>query len=292
MTRTTLAAIVIAGFVSGAPGPGTLAAADRPALAGRWTLNRNLSQFPRDIGFGMDLVTGPGSGSAGGGISGGGGSDLAAVASMRESEDDARRREMLVGEVSDPSPHLTIAQTDAAITITDERGRARTFHPDGREESQTIGQVPVTTVTRWEGTRLEVRYKVEQNRELRYTYSRTLDPPQLVVQVHFVERGDKDTVTRIYEPARPNEVMTRQEATPPAQPGAPANAAPPAQTPPTTWTPPQGAPPALPPPAGAARASDLGNPASQNQDRMPSSRASRSSASSSRTWARRPPPAA
>ena len=119
MTRRSMAAMVVAAIVFGAPGRGTLAAADRPSLAGRWTLNRDLSQFPREVGFGMDLVSGAGSGSdsrggsAGGGGRGrtGGGAELPAFVSVRESEDDAKRTEQLVDEVRNPSPHLTIVQT-------------------------------------------------------------------------------------------------------------------------------------------------------------------------------------
>ncbi len=199
MTRVRLAAIAGAAIVLFSAA--SALAADGPPLAGRWTLNRALSQFPRGLGFGMDLVSGPGS--TGGG--GRGGSEAASLAMFRETEEDARRRERLVDAVQNPSPHLTIAETATAITMTDDQGRSLTFHPDGKDETQAWDQVQVVTSTRWEGTRLVVRYKVEQNRELRYTFSRTDNPAQLVVQVQFVERGNRDTVTRVYEPTRPNE---------------------------------------------------------------------------------------
>jgi hypothetical protein len=233
-----MAVVVVAAILLGAPVRGTAAAADRLSLAGQWMLNRALSQFPREVGFGADMFSGPGSGSDTGDRSGGGGTGLpAAFASFRESPDDAKRREQLIEEVRTPSPYLTIAQTEAAATITDARGRSRTFHLDGREESQALDQVPVATTAKWDGTRLEVRYKVEQNRELRYTYSRTVDPPRLVVQVQFVERGGHDTVTRVYEPSKGPEPALPDRATLPEMPR------------------PMAAP--LP---GAARASELGTP--------------------------------
>ncbi len=46
-----------------------------------------------------------------------------------------------------------------------------------------------------------VLYKVAQGRDLRYTYARAQDSPQLVLDVQFVERGGGDRVRRIYEPA-------------------------------------------------------------------------------------------
>jgi hypothetical protein len=61
----------------------------------------------------------------------------------------------------------------------------------------------VATVSRWEGSRLIIRYKVEPGREVRYTVSRKSSPSQLVVQVELVERGGRDIAVRIYEPEGP-----------------------------------------------------------------------------------------
>ncbi len=245
MNRKTMAAVVLA-LAALAINRAAEAGSDRPSLTGRWTLNRQLSQFPSDLGFGMDLLGGSGSDSAGGGRGGASGGGGILAATFQESQEDARRREMLVEEARNPSPHLTIAQTDSVVTITDERGRSRTFHPNGKEEVQALAQeLPVTTTTRWDGTRLEIRYKVERYRELRYTYSRTVDPPQLVVQIRFVERGGHDAVTRVYEPTRANEPALPDRATAPAEAS-------------RTSAVPTGTPPA---PAGAAAGSDAGRAA-------------------------------
>ena len=209
--------MVVAAMVSGAPGHAAPAPADPPSLAGRWTLNRDLSQFPRDVGFGMDLASVAGAGSDSAGASGGRGRSQGGTPPLfRESADDAKRTKQLVDAVRNPSPHLTIVQTETTVTITDDRGRSLTFHPDGKQESQMLDQVPVATTTRWEGARLVVRYNVQQNRELRYTFSRSLEPSQLVVQVEFIERGGHDTVTRVYEPARADEPAVPDRAAPPA----------------------------------------------------------------------------
>jgi hypothetical protein len=250
MTRRTMAAMVIAGFVFAAAAALTInraaEAGDRPSLAGRWTLNRQMSQFPSDLGFGMDLMEGSGSDTGGGRGRASGGSGILA-ATFQESQDEARRRELLVEEAKNPSSHLTISQTETAVTVTDEGGRSRTFHPNGKQEVQALApELPVTTTTRWDGTRLEVRYKVERYRELLYTYSRTLDPPRLVVQIRFVERGGHDTVTRTYEPTSAHE------------PAVPARAPSPAEAPRTTTS---GAAAATPPaPATSAAGSDVGKP--------------------------------
>jgi hypothetical protein len=239
MARKSLAALAVAAVVFGVFAGGRPSAADRPGLAGRWTLNRSLSQFPRDVGFGMDLLPVAGAASNDAASGGGGGAASAAFLPVRESEEDARRMKLLVDLVRSPSPHLMIAETESAVTISDDSGRSLTFHPDGRQETQTLDQVPVTTTTRWDAAGLVVRYAVEQNRELRYTFSRKIDPPQLVVQVQFIERGGRGSITRVYEPARADEPAVPDRAAPPPPAPKPVPEAPP----------------------GSVRASDLGKPA-------------------------------
>lgn len=207
MTGYGVAPLLIVAMVGLSAGPAPSTPADGPGLTGRWTLNKSLSQIPPEVGFGMDLAAGAGASSDAGDRSGGGGGG-AAVANMvlfRESADDSKRRDQLVEDVRTPSTHLTIAQADTTVTIVADRGLPRTFHGDGRTESIALDDVSVMTTSKWDGARLEVRYRVEQNRELRYTYSRTADPPRLSVQVRFIERGDRLTATFVYEPAKPNE---------------------------------------------------------------------------------------
>ena len=56
MIRLSPMVLLLAAFVVTAPGRGAVAALEEPSLAGSWTLNRALSQFPREVGFGMDMV--------------------------------------------------------------------------------------------------------------------------------------------------------------------------------------------------------------------------------------------
>ena len=242
--RTFAAALLMAACVAGVSGQGKPAATAPVDLDGSWKLNRELSQFPSDLGFGMDVVGGgkttmtdPGRGGGGQSVSPG------LVANRPASREEAQNSRQLVDEVRNPPASLTIAQSGGAIVVTDERGRARTYYPDGREAFTPLDAAPVATVARWEAGRLIIRYKVEPGREVRYTVSRKATPPQLVIQAELLERGGRDNVVRIYEPATPAE---------------PAAAAPaPQQTPPVVPLPsqrPGTAPPAqAPPPAGAPR---------------------------------------
>lgn len=273
MNTRALRVLVVAILAAVTGGVVNITAFQGPSLAGRWSLNRAQSEFPRDLGFGMDVV------SAGGGDRSV--ADAAAPGTMRGnnprpvSEEQARNEQQLVAEVRNPPAFLAITQTDASITLTDERGRIRTFHPDGRDEFQQLDSGPMATVTRWDGPRLVVRYKVQSDRELRYTLSRASETGPLVVQVQFVERGGRDVVTRIYDPARPGDPAPAPPA--PAQPaaaplsgqGAAPTGAPPAAGPPRVYQPGQPFPPA---PSGQARpAAPAGAPGAAPPGMMPAS---------------------
>ena len=215
--RSSLAALFVAVMVVGIPRPASVWAQDAADFAGRWTLNRGLSEFPSEVGFGLDLLATGGpdaapTASGGRGRRGsGGGGGARPFAARPESLDDARRLQQLTDEVRNPSAHLTIVQTPNAVTFTDDRGRSRTFHPDVRgnkEEELQLDQAPVGVTAKREAGRLVVLYSVEQGRELRYTYSRVASPPQLIVDVQFIERGGGDKVRRVYEPAGATEPLT------------------------------------------------------------------------------------
>ena len=222
MTRS-LAAILAGTMVVGISRPAPVEAQDKEDLAGRWALNRELSQFPREIGFGVDWLSPTGSSQesttgGGRGRRGSGGGAAGVFPARTESADDAKRVQQLTAEVRKPSATLTVVETPTAVTITDDRGQSRTFHPDAKREILQLDGVPVGVTAKREAGRLVVVYSVEQDRELRYSYSRAASPPQLVVEVQFVERGGGDRVRRVYEPASaPTSTTETAPVQPPAQ---------------------------------------------------------------------------
>src|SRR5262245_46598068 len=108
--------------------PISLSAQNPMQLAGAWTLNRQLSQFPTDIGFSADFLgalgpgAGPVAGGRGGRRGGGGGSGnrggLGAPRIVHETEEESQRISTLTDEVRNPFEHLTIAVTPTDVTIT------------------------------------------------------------------------------------------------------------------------------------------------------------------------------
>lgn len=252
MSRSCKAAALVcsAALMAIVPTPG--AAQDAPSLAGRWTLNRELSGFPRDIGFNPDWIGKAGAvgtesatgGSPGGGPGGPPTGGRTAYPVSRVSREDAMLTGQLTDEAREPAATLVITEAADSVTIAADKGAARTFRTNGRDQVQQLGEVTVATIATREAGRLVVRYKVDPTREVRYTYSRTASPAQLVVEAQFLERGKGGSVKRVYEPDQGT--STPAAATRPGATPAPSQAAPP--------RPPAGPPPATPAaPSGAER---------------------------------------
>lgn len=211
MPRLKTFLFVILGLGLACPAP--LAAQKLSDFAGAWTLNRQLSQFPSEIGFSADFLGAPGpdgtsqGGRAGRGRGGAGGGNrdggFRGPRIQRESQEDAQRVLLLTDEVRMPFDHLTITQTAEAITITPDREPARTFHVGGKDEEVSLGRVMATVNTSFDAGRLVVLYMAETGRQLRYAYSLNASPKQLIVDVEFIERGGGDKVRRVYEPTPP-----------------------------------------------------------------------------------------
>ena len=202
-------------------------------LAGSWTLNRQLSQFPKEIGFSASLVTtAPGE------------------RIQAETQEDAQRVRFLADEVRLPPDRLAITVTPAIVTITPDPGAPRTVQPGRRDESVRIGPVTVVTNAFWEGSRLEIVYRAQTGRLLRYMYSVSQNPVQLIVDVEFVEgNGGGDRVRRIYERMSPGDAAVSAQSS--STPGAPASA-PSAPAAPRGAASPPGTSPASPAPASSA----------------------------------------
>jgi hypothetical protein len=231
MTRVVALACFVSAAAAAAAGvrSGVAARAQTaPALDGVWTLNRSLSEFPREMGFDVDWISsstgaqgagasGTGRGRRGSSSSGGGSGPFSM---RRESYEDARRVQLVTAEARNPPARLIIVDAPAAVTITNELGQSRTLHPDGKEQSTEVEGVPISVTTKRDADRLVVVYHVEQGRDVRYTYSRSVSPPQLIVDVQFVEHGQGDKARRVYQPGTETDpVAPRPAAAAPASPG-------------------------------------------------------------------------
>jgi len=207
-------------------------------LAGVWTLNRSQSELPPEIGFNVNWVPpsgaggqpaggggggatgGGGRGRRGGGGSGGGGrGSNAPVFVPRESSEDARRAQLLTGDARNPAVRLMIVDTPAAVTITNELGQSRTVHPTGKQETIEIQGILFSVTTTRDGDRFVIDYRVDRDREVRYTYAHTDTPSQLVVELRFLEHGNGDKAKLIYEPGVVTETAAPAGTRAPSAPG-------------------------------------------------------------------------
>src|ERR1051325_9616725 len=150
--------------------------AQNPAdLNGSWRLNRNLSQFPQEIGFAasfIPVVPDTGGGGSGGSGSGGGGrrrggsrgggpgnrdpGRAPALPRQPVTAEESARSRFLTDEVRLPPDELTIVVTPAAVTLTPDRGAPRTVRPGEHDETLTFGSITTVANARWEDGRLVI----------------------------------------------------------------------------------------------------------------------------------------
>lgn len=224
-----LAAVPIAACVLGLAAPTSARAQESGNLSGRWVLNRNQSQVDKEVGFTpVWLAAGArsaeresGGGGGGRGRGGSGRGQQGRYAMPRETEEDAKRVQQLSAEARTPSPHLTILDSRGTVIITDAENVSRTLHTDGNDDYLQIHGLPITAVTVRESGHVVVRYKAEQGRELRYTYTREAAGPKLTIDIQFVEDGRvADTVQRVYDLIGPDDPFPTPEVTSKSEPGA------------------------------------------------------------------------
>jgi hypothetical protein len=147
---------------------------------------------------------------------------------VRESYLDGQRLRLATTEARNPPSRLVIVDNPGAVTMTTELGESRTFHPNGREESIEIQATPINVTASRDGERLIVRYHVEANRDVQYTFSHSASPPQLIVDLELIEKGTAgDKARMVYEPGLDTGTRAPSAAAP--TPG-PAGASPPAGT--------------------------------------------------------------
>lgn len=155
----------------------------RPNLSGRWILNTELSENAQAK---LERMHGSQEGGHGPARHGGGGSGGGPAAQMNEI------RSLLL----DAPMWFTVSQDADRIVLTDSDGRTRPLTANGRKEHVNGRDVR----TEWDNDRLVLDASFG-NVDVRETYERLTNAPQLVVTMTMNMGGQVVNVRRVYDAA-------------------------------------------------------------------------------------------
>lgn len=209
--RTRLSAGMLAAALAALPGLPAVQAqspASGVSIAGAWTRNSQLSDAPvgrgeqgpdgdrgrgERGGGGRRRGGGGGGGGFGGGLGRGGGMGRGGDAGgARENHDDVARMRDAMRDVTNPSDHLIITQTDSMIVLTGADGRTTRLAPDGRKIKDD--NTRIERKTKWEGGKL-----VSEINGLgpgRMTQTFAVDPERRQLRITLVMDGGRSKQTR------------------------------------------------------------------------------------------------
>ena len=183
------------------------------SLAGAWTRNVDLSDAPArgqsddgaargDGGTGAGgggRRRGGGGGFGGGGFGrGGGGGRGAGDAGAMNPEDAARMRDAM-RDITNPSDHLIITQTEAMVVLTAADGRTTRLSPDGKKIKDD--NTKIERKTKWDGGKLVSEINGLGRGKMTQTFA--VDPEgkqlRLIVVMEKGRGGQPQTVTQVYD---------------------------------------------------------------------------------------------
>ena len=205
MLTTTLLIIALA------PAP-PAQAAEKPSIAGVWTLNKDLSDSGardrgdntgddhgdrgRRGGYGGGGRSGFGGGRYGGGGMGRGGGTRGAVMSPEEMQ---RMRDAM-RDLTNPSDHLTITETGSMIVVTGADGRTTRLSPDGKKiKDENTG---IERKTKWDSGKLVSEISGLGPGKATQTFAADPEHHQLKITVQMEGRGGSNqprTITSVYD---------------------------------------------------------------------------------------------
>ena len=182
--------------------------ADKPSIAGGWTLNADQSdrQSDRDgdRSAGRRDDGGGGYGRRGGGRRGfggggfGGGRGGYGRGTPENAEEMARRRDAM-RDIINPPNHLVVTQTDSMVVVTGPDGRTTRLSPDGKKvKDENTG---IERRTKWDAGKLVSEISGAGGMKLTETYALVPETHQLriSVQIEGGRGGQARTVTHVYD---------------------------------------------------------------------------------------------
>jgi hypothetical protein len=186
-----------------------------PSLAGGWTRNVDLSDASAARGQQSDDGAARGDGSGGGGGRrrgggggggfggggfgrGGGGGRGAGGAAASNPDEVARMRDAL-RDITNPSDHLIITQTESIVVLTAADGRTTRLSPDGKKIKDD--NTKIERKTKWDGGKLVSEINGLGRGKMMQTFA--VDPEgkqlRMIVVMEKGRGGQPQTVTQVYD---------------------------------------------------------------------------------------------
>ena len=225
--RTLMSIGILAAAVAAAPSP--MAAQEKapaagPSIAGGWTRTVDLSDAPPGQGKqGDDSGQGRGSGSGsgggggrrrggggggggggygGGGFGRGGGMGRGSSPAPMNPDDVARMRDAM-RDITNPSDHLVITQTDSMVVLTGADGHTTRLSPDGKKIKDE--NTKIERKTKWNGAKLVTEISGLGSGKMTQTLAVDQEHKQLRLTV--VMEGGRSaqprTLTQVYDADTP-----------------------------------------------------------------------------------------
>jgi hypothetical protein len=187
--------------------------APKAAIAGAWTRNAELSDKPAGRGEqgtdsgrgdsgrrgdGGGRRRGGGGGGFGGGFGRGGGMGRGGDAGRGNPEEMMRMRDAL-RDITAPSDHLTITQTESMVVVTGADGRTTRLSPDGKKIKDD--NTKVERKTRWDGNKLVSEISGLGRGKMTQTFA--VDPEAKQLRISVVMEGGRSgeprTITQVFD---------------------------------------------------------------------------------------------
>ena len=191
-----------------------VAQSQKPAtsLAGGWTRNQDLSDAPAERGQqgddsgqsgGRNRGGGGGGGRRGGGFGGGGGGrggmGRGGNPVQPMNPDELARMRDAMRDITNPSDHLVITQTESMLVVTGADGRTTRLSPDGKKIKDE--NTKVERKTKWDGGKLVSEISGLGPGKMTQTFA--VDPEGKQLRITVLMEGGRSkeprTVTQIYD---------------------------------------------------------------------------------------------
>jgi hypothetical protein len=189
-------------------------ASSGPSIVGAWTRNADLSDAPGGRGApgddgsqgrgsgvnpGSRRRGGGGGGGFGGGFGRGGGMGRGGGAGAPTNPDDMARMREAMRDITNPSDHLIITQTESMVVLTSADGHTTRLAPDGKKVKDD--NTKIERKSKWDGGKLVSEISGLGRGKMTQTFA--VDPEgkqlRLTVVMEGGRSGQPRTTTQVYD---------------------------------------------------------------------------------------------